>query len=180
MPRYWPPTSRNSPRTARRTRTAPHRTAPRPASPTTSSPSDAATTPAPFTGPSPMISPTSISPRSHRCGSSTGSRRPDNAQTRSGITAGQKNAVRAAKDYLAYTAFSRQGLIEQLEFENYSTEVATFAVDYVAPEWNMQAAKAAQDYLDYTAFSRQGLIDQLMFEGYTSAQAQYGVDQTGL
>ena len=102
------------------------------------------------------------------------------AKTEPGITAGQKNAVRAAKDYLAYTAFSRQGLIEQLEFENYSTDDATFAVDYVAPDWNMQAAKAAQDYLDYTAFSRQGLIDQLMFEGYTSAQAQYGVDQTGL
>lgn len=102
------------------------------------------------------------------------------AKTEPGITAGQRNAVRAAKDYLAYTAFSRQGLIEQLEFENYSTEDATFAVDYIAPDWNIQAAKAAQDYLDYTAFSRQGLIDQLMFEGYTSAQARYGVDQTGL
>ncbi|MET3953827.1 hypothetical protein ABIE52_000693 [Rhodococcus sp. OAS809] len=102
------------------------------------------------------------------------------AKTEPGITAGQKNAVRAAKDYLAYTAFSRQGLIEQLEFENYSTDDATFAVDYIAPDWNIQAAKAAQDYLDYTAFSRQGLIDQLMFEGYTSAQAQYGVEQTGL
>ena len=102
------------------------------------------------------------------------------ATTESGITPGQRNAVRAAKDYLAYTAFSRQGLIEQLEFEDYSTQDATFAVDYVAPDWNIQAAKAAQNYLDYTAFSRQGLIDQLMFEGYTSAQAQYGVDQTGL
>ncbi|MDZ7918406.1 MAG: Ltp family lipoprotein [Rhodococcus sp. (in: high G+C Gram-positive bacteria)] len=102
------------------------------------------------------------------------------AQTESGITPGQRNAVRAAKDYLAYTAFSRQGLIEQLQFEDYSTQDATFAVDYVAPDWNLQAAKAAQNYLDYTAFSRQGLIDQLMFEGYTSAQAQYGVDQTGL
>ncbi|WP_256718324.1 Ltp family lipoprotein [Rhodococcus sp. D-1] len=85
------------------------------------------------------------------------------AKTEPGITAGQKNAVRAAKDYLAYTAFSRQGLIEQLEFENYSTDDATFAVVYVAPDWNIQAAKAAQDYLDYTAFSRQGLIDQLIF-----------------
>ncbi len=96
------------------------------------------------------------------------------------MTAGQRNAVRSASDYLDYTAFSRQGLIEQLEFEDYSTEDATFAVDYISPDWNEQAAKAAEDYLDYTAFSRQGLIDQLMFEGYTRTQAEYGVDQAGL
>lgn len=97
-----------------------------------------------------------------------------------GMTAGQRNAVRTAKSYLDYTAFSRPGLIEQLEYEDYSTEDATFAVDYVAPDWNKQAAKAAESYLDYTSFSRQGLIDQLMYEGYTSTQAQYGVDQAGL
>lgn len=102
------------------------------------------------------------------------------ARTQAGMTAGQRNAVRSASDYLDYTAFSRQGLIEQLEFEDYSTEDATFAVDYISPDWNEQAAKAAEDYLDYTAFSRQGLIDQLMFEGYTRTQAEYGVDQAGL
>ncbi|MDI9916721.1 Ltp family lipoprotein [Rhodococcus sp. IEGM 1379] len=102
------------------------------------------------------------------------------ARPEPGMTGGQKNAVRAAKDYLAYTAFSRQGLIEQLEYEDYSTADATFAVDYVAPDWNEQAAKAAADYLDYSAFSRQGLIEQLEYEGYTTAQAQYGVEQTGI
>ncbi len=96
------------------------------------------------------------------------------------MTGGQKNAVRAAENYLGYTAFSRQGLIEQLEFEDYSTADATFAVDYVAPDWNEQAAAAAENYLDYSAFSRQGLIDQLVFEGFTNEQAQYGVDQTDL
>ena len=102
------------------------------------------------------------------------------ASTQAGLTAGQRNAVRSASDYLDYTAFSRQGLIEQLEFEDYSTEDATFAVDYISPDWNEQAAKSAEIYLDYSAFSRQGLIDQLMFEGYTRAQAEYGVDQAGL
>jgi colicin import membrane protein len=67
-----------------------------------------------------------------------------------------------------------------LEFEGYSTDDATRAVDTVDVGWNEQAAKAAEDYLDYTAFSRSGLIDQLMFEGYSREQAEYGVTQAGL
>lgn len=102
------------------------------------------------------------------------------AKADSGMTGAQKNAVRSAKSYLDYAAFSRQGLIEQLEFEDYSTADATFAVDYVSPDWNEQAAKSAESYLEYSAFSRQGLIDQLIFEGFTSEQARYGVDQSGI
>lgn len=44
----------------------------------------------------------------------------------------QKNAVRKAEDYLDYTSFSRQGLINHLEYDDFSTEDATFAVDSVA------------------------------------------------
>ncbi len=96
------------------------------------------------------------------------------------MTGGQHNAVRAANRYLDYSSFSRQGLIDQLTYEDYSTEDATFAVDNVAADWNEQAALSAPDYLDYTAFSRQSLVDQLIYEGFTPDQAQYGVDQTGL
>lgn len=96
------------------------------------------------------------------------------------MSPGQRNAVRQAESYLEFTAFSRSGLIKQLEFEGYSAEDATFAVDKVAPDWNEQAAKKAQDYLDLSAFSRSGLIDQLEFEGFTTEQATYGVDQVGL
>ncbi|GAB3267655.1 Ltp family lipoprotein [Arthrobacter pigmenti] len=95
-------------------------------------------------------------------------------------TVSQQNALRAAENYLDFTAFSRTGLIDQLVFEEYSAEDATWAVDRVNVDWNEQAAKAAANYLDFTSFSRQGLIDQLIFEGYTPAQAQYGVSQTGL
>lgn len=95
-------------------------------------------------------------------------------------TVSQQNALRAAGDYLDFKAFSRMGLIKQLEFENYSTADATWAVDRVTVNWNEQAAKAAKDYLDFKAFSRAGLIDQLIFEGYTPAQAEYGVSKTGL
>ncbi|TFI42589.1 DUF2510 domain-containing protein [Rhodococcus sp. 1R11] len=96
------------------------------------------------------------------------------------MTAGQRNAVRSAEQYLDYSSFSRTSLIEQLQFEDYSFEDASFAVDSIAPDWNEQAAESAQTYLDYSAFSRQGLIDQLMFEGFTLEQAQFGVDSVGI
>lgn len=92
---------------------------------------------------------------------------------------GQRNAIRQAESYLDYTAFSRTGLIEQLVFESYSTEDATFAVDHIEVNWMEQAAKTAQNYLDFTSFSRQGLTEQLEFEGFTSEQAAYGVSAVG-
>ena len=52
-----------------------------------------------------------------------------------------QNAVAKAEDYLDYTAFSRQGLIDQLEYDDFSTEDATFAVDNIIVDWNEQAAK---------------------------------------
>src|SRR5699024_10365859 len=39
----------------------------------------------------------------------------------SGLSVSQQNAVRSAESYLRFTAFSRQGLIDQLEYEGYST-----------------------------------------------------------
>jgi hypothetical protein len=95
-------------------------------------------------------------------------------------TAGQENARRSAESYLETAAFSRSGLIKQLEFEGYSTADATYGVDAVSPDWNEQAARGAKSYLDTSAFSRSGLIQQLEFEGYTEQQAVYGVNQTGL
>ena len=96
------------------------------------------------------------------------------------FTAGQENAISAAKSYLDYTAFSKSGLIDQLKFEKYSASDARFAVNHITVDWNEQAAKSAQSYLDYSSFSRQGLIDQLEFEGFTTQQATHGVNTTGL
>lgn len=95
-------------------------------------------------------------------------------------TVSQRNAVRTANDYLDYTAFSREGLIKQLEYDDFSTADATFAVDHITVDWNVQAAKAAKAYLDYSGFSRGGLIDQLEYDGFTSAQAAYGASAAGL
>ncbi|MCK6211582.1 Ltp family lipoprotein [Georgenia sp. EYE_87] len=95
-------------------------------------------------------------------------------------TVAQQNAQRSAEDYLAFTAFSRTGLIGQLEFEGFSTADATWGVDHLTVDWNEQAAKSAEQYLEFTSFSHSGLVDQLIFEGFTAEQAEYGVSQTGL
>jgi hypothetical protein len=95
------------------------------------------------------------------------------------LTVAQQNAIGSAKSYLDFAGFSRSGLISQLEFEGFSTEDATFAVDYIAPDWNAEAAESAKSYMEYSSFSRQGLIDQLIFEGFTPEQAEFGVAANG-
>lgn len=100
--------------------------------------------------------------------------------TPQGETASQKNAVKKAKSYLDYSAFSRTGLIEQLEFEGFNNADATYAVGQINVDWKQQAVKKAKSYLDYSAFSRSGLIEQLEFEGFTNAEATYAVGQVGL
>ncbi|AFM00766.1 protein of unknown function (DUF1535) [Desulfitobacterium dehalogenans ATCC 51507] len=95
-------------------------------------------------------------------------------------TLSQKNAVAMANDYLDYTAFSKSGLIEQLEYEGFSNEDATYAVNKISVDWKEQAVNMANDYLDYTSFSRSGLIEQLEYEGFSNEDAVYAVDQIGL
>ncbi len=95
------------------------------------------------------------------------------------ITMGQKNALSSARSYLEFSAFSYDGLIKQLEFENYSHEDAVFAVDNCGADWNEQAVKSAKSYLDTSSFSKDSLIEQLEYEGFTHEQAVYGVEQNG-
>jgi len=104
----------------------------------------------------------------------------ESEESNSSESAGQKNARKSAESYLDYQAFSRTGLIKQLEFEGYSTEDSTYGVDSIDADWNDQSAKSAKSYLEYSPFSRSGLITQLLFEGFTQSQAEYGVNTTGL
>lgn len=94
-------------------------------------------------------------------------------------TTGEKNALKKAKSYLEYSAFSRDGLIGQLEFEGYTNSEATYGADNVGADWNEQAIKKAGQYLEYSAFSYTGLVEQLEFEKFTHEQAVYGVDNCG-
>ncbi len=104
---------------------------------------------------------------------------PKHTEPSNTITTGQKNALKSAKDYLSFTAFSRDGLIDQLEYEKYSTEEATYAADNCGADWNEQALKSAENYLSFTAFSYKGLIDQLEYEKYTKEQATFAADNCG-
>lgn len=106
-------------------------------------------------------------------------RNEENRSADEGLTTGQKNALASANSYLNYSAFSYQGLIEQLEYEKYSHNDAVFAADNCGADWNEQAAKSAKSYLDYSSFSRDGLIEQLEYEGFTHEQAVYGVEANG-
>jgi hypothetical protein len=92
-------------------------------------------------------------------------------------TADQRNARETAESYLDYSAFSREGLIHQLEYEGYSHADAIYGVDAVSPDWYEQAAKSAKSYLEYSSFSRSSLVEQLEYEGFTRAQAEYGVQR---
>jgi hypothetical protein len=100
-------------------------------------------------------------------------------------TTSQSNAVRQAQEYLKISAFSRSGLIKQLDSPyggQFSEADATYAVDSLNVDWNAQAAKAAQEYLKVSSFSHAGLVQQLESPyggGFTHAQAEYGVSMTG-
>lgn len=95
------------------------------------------------------------------------------------MTLSQTNALRSAQSYLAFTAFSYEGLIDQLEYEQYSYEDAMFAVDNCGADWDEQALNSALSYLEFTAFSYSGLIDQLEYEKFTTEQATYAADNCG-
>lgn len=97
----------------------------------------------------------------------------------SNATMGEKNALSSAKDYLSFMSFSYSGLIQQLEFEGYSTAEATYAVDNCGADWNQQAAKSAKEYLSMMSFSKSGLIEQLQYEGFSYEQALYGAEANG-
>ena len=96
------------------------------------------------------------------------------------VTVSQKNAVAKAKSYLGYSAFSYTGLIEQLEYEQFSHADAVYGADNSGADWNEQAVKKAKSYLDYSAFSHDGLVEQLKHDKFTQAQAEHGADSVGL
>jgi len=95
-------------------------------------------------------------------------------------TVSQKNAVKKAKSYLGYSAFSHDGLVAQLEYEQFSHADAVYGADNSGGNWNEQVAKKAKSYMDMSAYSRGSLIEQLKYEKFTQAQAEYGANAVGL
>lgn len=93
------------------------------------------------------------------------------------ITRGQRNALASAKSYLSFSAFSKEGLKNQLLYEKYSDQDAQYAVDHCGANWYKQAYKSAKNYLSFMSFSEDELINQLEFDGFTYDQAVYGADR---
>lgn len=93
-------------------------------------------------------------------------------------TRGEENALKKAHSYLDYSAFSYSGLVDQLEYEGFSSSEATYAADHCGANWKEQAVKKAESYLSYSSFSYDGLVDQLKYEGFTHEQAVYGANMT--
>lgn len=100
-------------------------------------------------------------------------------QTPDKVSAGEKNAAKKAKTYLEFMAFSRDGLVHQLEFDKFTHADAEYGADQSGADWNEQAAKKAKSYIDAMSFSRDGLIKQLVFDKFTTQQAEYGVKAVG-
>ncbi len=102
------------------------------------------------------------------------------------LTVSQQNAIADAKEYLATSAFSKRGLIDQLDSSSgssFSAGDATFAVESLHVNWDSEAAKAAKEYLQTSSFSCQGMIQQLSSSAgskFTRAQAAYGAKEAGL
>ncbi|WP_431711545.1 Ltp family lipoprotein [Glutamicibacter uratoxydans] len=70
-----------------------------------------------------------LSGKGRRKGAEASARAEEEREKAEAGTVSQQNALRTAENYLSFTAFSREGLIDQLEFEQFSNADATWAVD---------------------------------------------------
>ena len=92
----------------------------------------------------------------------------------------QSSAVRKAEEYLSMNeGFSRDGLIGQLEYDQFSEEDASAAVSSLNVDWNQQAALKAKQYMSMQGFSHSGLVSQLEYDKFTAAQAEFGASAVG-
>ena len=95
----------------------------------------------------------------------------------------ERNALRTAQDYVSIFAFSRSRLVNQLEYEKFSSEVATWAADYSGADWYEQALLAANNYLEMEhGYSYKGLFKQLSQsygEAFAEEEAAYALNNCG-
>lgn len=99
--------------------------------------------------------------------------------TKSNVSFGQENALKTAKQYIKIMPMSFDGLVEQLEYEGYSSEESRYGAENCGADWNEQAIKTAKRYIDLSGFSYSSLVEQLEYEKFTHDQATYGADNCG-
>ncbi|RRO20615.1 hypothetical protein EIL87_01705 [Saccharopolyspora rhizosphaerae] len=86
-----------------------------------------------------------------------------------------ENAVESAESYVRSGDFSRAGLVDQLAYEQYPSEVCEWAVAHVQVDWNAEALGSAESYLRSGSFSDAELRDQLAFEHFAPEQVDYAM-----
>lgn len=90
-------------------------------------------------------------------------------------TSNEVHALERAKEYLEIISFSRKGLIEQLEYDGFTEQEATYGVDNCEANWNEQAKKTAKMYVEMMQLPKENLIQQLKYEGFTNEQIEYAI-----
>lgn len=95
-------------------------------------------------------------------------------------TENQQKALDKANEYVDTLPLSRDGLIKQLEYDGYTTDVATYAADNCSANWNKEAKEMAEQYMDSTTYTYKDMVQQLETEGFTKEQAKFGAKAVGL
>lgn len=93
------------------------------------------------------------------------------------VTRGDENALESAQSYIDGQSFSKKGLAEQLDYEEYSKSEIAYAIMNVDADYMAEAVESAEGYLDSGSFSKSQLLDQLRYEGFTAKQAAHGVKE---
>ena len=95
-------------------------------------------------------------------------------------TENQQKALDKANEYVDTLPLSHDGLIKQLEYDGYTTDVATYAADNCSANWNKEAKEMAEQYMDSTTYTYKDMVQQLETEGFTKDQAKFGAKAVGL
>lgn len=85
-------------------------------------------------------------------------------------------ATGQAKGYLTVMAFSREGLIDLLCYDGFTTAMATAAVDGCGADWNEQAVRAAEEYRVCGINDDARLCEVLAADGFTIDEALYAIE----
>lgn len=92
---------------------------------------------------------------------------------------GSEKALEKALSYLRMGGFSKNDLIDQLEYENFSSSEITYAINNCGADWKQQALIKAKSYLRVGGFSEESLTDQLEHHEFTSAEVSYAIQNCG-
>ncbi|MFQ8845894.1 MAG: Ltp family lipoprotein [Clostridia bacterium] len=95
-------------------------------------------------------------------------------------TENQQKALDKANEYVDTLPLSHDGLIKQLEYDGYTTDVATYAANNCSVNWNKEAKEMAEQYMDSTTYTYKEMVQQLEAEGFTKKQAKFGAKAVGL